>query len=222
MTETPETRPSLLVRVKDPTDRQAWSQFVEVYRPVIHRLARRKGLQHADAEDLVQRVLVAVAGSIDRWEHDARRAKFRTWLHRVAHNLFERMPSSAMRVNGNEHLVELNVIRNVVQESDDQGGVDMFGSPLYRGVVIRWNHWIPVIAWVIAAQPEATFVWLLTFAELLALKGRPTAQADFTNLNPWVMSWKSIPTPMPQKTPWACLPPPSAATRTSAHAIPSG
>jgi parallel beta helix pectate lyase-like protein len=61
--------------------------------------------------------------------------------HRVAHNLFERMPSSAMRVNGNEHLVELNIIRDVVQESDDQGGVDMFGSPLFRGVVIRWNHW---------------------------------------------------------------------------------
>ena len=61
--------------------------------------------------------------------------------NRVAHNLFEKMPSSALRVEGNDHLVELNTIRQVVQESDDQGGVDMFGNPLYRGVVIRWNHW---------------------------------------------------------------------------------
>lgn len=61
--------------------------------------------------------------------------------NRIAHNLFERMPSSAMRVEGNEQLVELNVVRHVVEESDDQGGVDMFGNPLYRGVVIRWNHW---------------------------------------------------------------------------------
>jgi len=60
---------------------------------------------------------------------------------RVAHNLFERMPSSAMRIDGNEHLIELNVVRDVVKESDDQGGLDMFGNPLYRGVVIRWNHW---------------------------------------------------------------------------------
>lgn len=60
---------------------------------------------------------------------------------RVAHNLFERMPSSAMRIEGNDHLVELNVIRDVVQESDDQGGIDMFGNPLYRGTVIRWNRW---------------------------------------------------------------------------------
>jgi len=61
--------------------------------------------------------------------------------NRVAHNLFERMPSSAMRIEGNDHLIELNVIRAVVQESDDQGGIDMFGNPLYRGVVIRWNRW---------------------------------------------------------------------------------
>jgi len=60
---------------------------------------------------------------------------------RIAHNLFERMPSSAMRIEGNDHLIELNVIRNVVQESDDQGGLDMWGNPLYRGVVIRWNRW---------------------------------------------------------------------------------
>jgi hypothetical protein len=61
--------------------------------------------------------------------------------NRIAHNLFEKMPSSALRIEGNDHLVELNVIRNVVQESDDQGGLDMFGNPLYRGVVIRWNRW---------------------------------------------------------------------------------
>jgi hypothetical protein len=65
--------------------------------------------------------------------------------NRVAHNLFERIPSSAMRIEGNDHLIELNRIRNVVQESDDQGGIDMFGNPLYRGVVIRWNRWSDII-----------------------------------------------------------------------------
>jgi hypothetical protein len=61
--------------------------------------------------------------------------------NRIAHNLFEKVPSSAMRIEGNDHLIELNVIRNVVQESDDQGGLDMWGNPLYRGVVVRWNRW---------------------------------------------------------------------------------
>jgi len=61
--------------------------------------------------------------------------------NRIAHNLFENIPSSALRIEGNNHTIELNVIRNVVRESDDQGGLDMFGNPLYRGVVIRWNRW---------------------------------------------------------------------------------
>jgi len=61
--------------------------------------------------------------------------------NRIAHNLFERIPSSAMRIEGNDQLIELNLIRHVVEESDDQGGLDMWGNPLYRGVVIRWNRW---------------------------------------------------------------------------------
>lgn len=64
--------------------------------------------------------------------------------NRIAHNFFEHIPSSAMRIEGNDHLVELNVSRNVVEESDDQGGIDMFGNPNYRGVVLRWNRWMDI------------------------------------------------------------------------------
>ncbi|MDD4102396.1 MAG: right-handed parallel beta-helix repeat-containing protein [Kiritimatiellae bacterium] len=60
---------------------------------------------------------------------------------RVAHNHFCRGPSSAMRIEGNDHLIEYNLIEHVVQESDDQGGIDMWGDPSYRGVVIRFNRW---------------------------------------------------------------------------------
>ena len=61
VTEFPETRDSLLVQVRSPANREAWDQFALIYRPVIYRLARRKGLQDADAQDLAQRVLMAVA-----------------------------------------------------------------------------------------------------------------------------------------------------------------
>lgn len=86
MSASPETRPSLLVRLKDRTDDQAWFEFTEIYRPVVFRLACRRGLQHADAEDLVQQVFSAVARVIDNWEIDPRRGRFRTWLSRVATN----------------------------------------------------------------------------------------------------------------------------------------
>jgi RNA polymerase sigma factor (sigma-70 family) len=86
MNSTPETRASLLIRVRDPADQSAWHEFVEIYRPVILRMARAKGLQEADAEDLAQQVLFSVAKAVEQREHDSARARFRTWLHRVAHN----------------------------------------------------------------------------------------------------------------------------------------
>ncbi|MCA9050849.1 MAG: sigma-70 family RNA polymerase sigma factor [Planctomycetaceae bacterium] len=83
---TPDTRPSLLMRVKNPRDREAWEEFVQIYQPVIIRMGRYRGMQAADTEDLAQQVLLAVAGAIERWEPGEDRAKFRTWLRRITTN----------------------------------------------------------------------------------------------------------------------------------------
>ena len=86
MPELPETRESLLLQIREPENREAWEEFVEIYRPVVYRIAISKGLQHADAMDLVQTVFISVAGSIAGWEkHDAN-SRFRHWLLRVAKN----------------------------------------------------------------------------------------------------------------------------------------
>ena len=86
MPEIPETRESLLLRLHDPRDRDAWNRFMQLYRPVVYRLARGRGLQDADAQDLVQHVLMAVAASIPRWRRVDPDVKFRHWLRRVCKN----------------------------------------------------------------------------------------------------------------------------------------
>lgn len=86
MSEFPETRDSLLVQVQDPANRDAWELFASIYRPVIVRIALARGLQHADAQDLSQQVLMAVAGAVGDWEKRDESTKFRHWLSRVTKN----------------------------------------------------------------------------------------------------------------------------------------
>src|SRR5262245_21035935 len=83
MPEIPPTRASLLVRLRDPRDEAAWREFVELYGPLVYHYARKQGLQDADAADLGQEVLGAVAGAVGRLEYDPARGAFRNWLFTV-------------------------------------------------------------------------------------------------------------------------------------------
>jgi hypothetical protein len=60
---------------------------------------------------------------------------------RVSNNRFRNSSSSAMRLEGNDFVIEYNEVSHVVNESDDQGGIDMWYNPSYRGNVIRFNRW---------------------------------------------------------------------------------
>jgi RNA polymerase sigma-70 factor (ECF subfamily) len=85
MTEFPDTQSLLLANIQSLENREAWVEFVQIYRPVIYRMARRRGMQDADAQDLSQDVLVRVSKAIPRWEPQAG-IRFRHWLRKVASN----------------------------------------------------------------------------------------------------------------------------------------
>jgi RNA polymerase sigma-70 factor (ECF subfamily) len=83
MAEPPTTQPSLLLRLRDARDDAAWGRFVELYAPLVYGYLRRQGLQDADAADVTQEVLRAVAAAIGRLDYDPQRGSFRGWLRAV-------------------------------------------------------------------------------------------------------------------------------------------
>ena len=86
MTDPLETRVSLIRRLPNASDAAAWDEFVKLYSPLVYRIARRQGLQPADADDLLQEVLSSVSTSVDEWLHRSDRGAFRPWLRRIARN----------------------------------------------------------------------------------------------------------------------------------------
>lgn len=87
MNEIPQTRVSLILRLRHSSDAEAWQEFAEIYQPLIYRLGVKRGLQPADARDLTQEVLLRVASAINDWNPNPERGSFRGWISRITRNL---------------------------------------------------------------------------------------------------------------------------------------
>jgi RNA polymerase sigma-70 factor (ECF subfamily) len=97
MADPPTTRTSLLVRLRDARDAEAWGEFVRLYAPLVYGFARKRGLQDADAADLTQEVLRTVVQAAGRWQYDPGRGTFHGWLFTVAYHQVQRFLPGACR-----------------------------------------------------------------------------------------------------------------------------
>lgn len=132
MANAPITRNSLILRLRDRGDAESWREFVTIYEPVIYRVAMRRGMQHADALELVQRVMLAVAKAVDRFQPDSERAKFRTWLFRITHNEFcKEYASSNRRATTGDSEMQVMLAQLPAECTEDF-------STEYRRSVFRW------------------------------------------------------------------------------------
>ena len=86
MQTSPSTRVSLIVRICDDRDMEAWSQSVEIYAPLVYEYLGAQGLQDADAADLTQDVLTSVATAANNLNYSSQRGPFRSWLFTVVKN----------------------------------------------------------------------------------------------------------------------------------------
>jgi len=75
-----ETRPSLLVRIRDKSDAQAWEEFFNLYSPLLFSYAHDRGLSHEDAEDICASCYTTLVQKISEFEYDRNNSGFRAWL----------------------------------------------------------------------------------------------------------------------------------------------
>ena len=91
------TRASLLLQLRNAGDANAWEQFARIYTPIVYGFCRNQGLQDADAADVSQEVMRAVARAMEKFEYDRQRGKFRNWLLTVTRSKLNNFFSSRQR-----------------------------------------------------------------------------------------------------------------------------
>ena len=80
------TRESLLARVRNRSDHQAWREFHDLYVPLLYHYARARGLSREDAEEVRDQCLEVIARNITTFEYDKQKGGFKNWLRRMVNN----------------------------------------------------------------------------------------------------------------------------------------
>lgn len=80
------TRPSLLLRLRERSDADAWRTFDALYRPMLRRFALARGLNEDDADDVVQHCMAAVLDHITAFQYDPAKGRFKSWLRTLVNN----------------------------------------------------------------------------------------------------------------------------------------
>lgn len=74
------TRTSLLRRLKQWEDQESWRDFFNTYWKLIYGAAIKAGLNDAEAQDVVQDTVIAVAKKIEDFKYDPKVDSFKGWL----------------------------------------------------------------------------------------------------------------------------------------------
>ena len=85
------TRPRLLIRIRNRADHPAWYEFDALYRPLLFRFGRARGLGETEAEEVAQHGMAAIDRYIGSFEYDPQKGKFKSWLATMINNHIRNM-----------------------------------------------------------------------------------------------------------------------------------
>ena len=152
------THVSLISRLADSQDIDAWREFHDRYAELLRVFARRRGLQASDCDDIVQEVLASLAKSLPGFEYDPGKGKFRSYLKTITlHAIFRK--SSQKSGDG-----QLRNIDEATRAASDDESVDSVWESEWRDYHLRQA--MRVIAAEFNERDRAAF-------QLYAVEGRP-------------------------------------------------
>lgn len=128
------TRASLLLQLRDAGSNTAWDQFVAIYAPLIYSFCRKHNLQHADAADVTQEVMRSVAHSIQRFDYQPQRGKFRSWLLTITRNKVNTFKTAAGRRHEPRGRTSIQNLLDAVPSAAEQSSWDAE----YHGRLLQW------------------------------------------------------------------------------------
>ncbi|HEV7226102.1 MAG TPA: sigma-70 family RNA polymerase sigma factor [Pirellulales bacterium] len=126
----PLTRASLLVQIRDGANHAAWQEFVQLYGPIVYGFARNRGLQDADAADLMQEVMRSVSAAIGRLDYDRSRGTFRGWLFTITRNkVFSFLSARRIRPQASG---DTSTNRRLAEQPDENDGSEAWDLEYQR------------------------------------------------------------------------------------------
>jgi RNA polymerase sigma-70 factor (ECF subfamily) len=136
----PETRVSLIMRVRDVRDEKAWSEFVTLYSPVVYAFVRSRGMREADGQDITQEVFRSLAKALPQFELDKSIGTFRNWLFTVT------------RSKLNNHLVKSQKLPVPTEHLPEEGDVsdwdNLYMKELFRHACVKVEKAVEPSSWL--------------------------------------------------------------------------
>ena len=168
------TSPSLLIRLRNPQDHDAWQQFLDVYSPVVRAYCFQRSIQVADADDIVQEIMARLAGAIKSFDYDPAKGLFRAWLGTIAANQIKTfLAKGARRVDAEV----ASTASFATYEDPDSEWVAIFSERVFTVACHQVRQEVSDVAWKIF---EATWI-RKEQASQVAKRFGITTHADYVN-----------------------------------------
>lgn len=132
-----QTRITLLEKIRNQHDNNAWSEFAQYYRGFIYNIIRRMNIGHHDAEEIIQNVLLKSWKKLPEFEYNPDRGRFRGWLCRVTGN------EVRLFIRKQKHN-----FNNASLDDENWPAIDSCTEPEIEKIAEEeWRKYLPELAW---------------------------------------------------------------------------